>query len=104
MSNTTMSNLVFLRRCFAYRHAARMELHKARMLPRGPERNQARKLARALHDLARDEAWLEDQTLRTHRNDARFAISAALHEQISLAHGPGRASDQAIAANCATPN
>jgi hypothetical protein len=104
MSNTSMSNLVFLRRCFAYRHAARLELHKARMLPRGPERNRARKLARALHDLARDEAWLEGQTLRTHRNDARFAIRAALHEQVSRAHGPGREANQAIAANCAAPN
>jgi hypothetical protein len=90
-----MSNLVFLRRCFAYRHAARVELHKARMLPRGPERNRARKLARALHDLARDEAWLEGQTLRTHPNDARFVISAVPHEQISRAQGSGKESDLA---------
>jgi hypothetical protein len=99
-----MSNLLFFRRCFAYRHAARMELHKARMLPPGPERNQARKLAKALRDLARDEAWLEGQTLPRHRNDARFAISAAAPEKIGRAHGSGRESDKAIVASCAVPN
>jgi hypothetical protein len=98
-----MNNLLFLRRCFAYRHAARMELQKARMLPPGPERNRARKLARALRDLARNEAWLEGQTLRTHRNEARFAIGAAPTEQIGRAHGPDGESDQIVAANCAAP-
>ena len=36
-----MSNLLFFRRSCAYRHAARTELHKARSLPRGMERDQA---------------------------------------------------------------
>jgi hypothetical protein len=97
-----MSNLLFIRRCFAYRHAARMELHKARMLPPGAERDQARKLARALRDLARDEAWLEGQTLRTHRSNARLAIGAA-PEPIGRAHDPGRALDTAVVAICAAP-
>src|SRR5271167_521298 len=98
-----MSNLVFLRRCFAYRHAARMELHKARMLPPGPARNQARKLAKALRDLARDEAWLEGQTLRTYRNDARVAIGTSLSEQIGRVRGPWAESDKAGVASCAAP-
>ena len=41
-----MSNLLFFRRCLAYRHAARLELHKARMrlreLLQEFERNRAR--------------------------------------------------------------
>jgi hypothetical protein len=98
-----MNNLLFFRRCFAYRHAARMELRKARMLPPGPKRNQARKFARALRDLARNEAWLEGQTLRTHRNEPRFAIGEAPPEQIGRAHGPGGESDQIVVANCAAP-
>jgi hypothetical protein len=80
-----------------------MELHKARMLPHGPERDQARKLARALRDLARNEAWLEGQTLRTHRDDARFAIGAAPPEPIGRAHGPGAESDHTVVASCAAP-
>jgi hypothetical protein len=71
-----MSNLLFFRRSCAYRHAARVELQKARLLPRGSERNQALQRVRALRDLARDEAWLEGQTLRTRRNDSRFAVAA----------------------------
>ena len=98
-----MNNLLFFRRCFAFRHAARVELQKARMLPPGPERNQVRKLARALRDLARNEAWLEGQTLRAHRNEARFAISAAPPERIDRVHGPGGESDRIVVANCAAP-
>ena len=54
-----MSNLLFLRRSYAYRHAAAAALRKARALPVGPERDMARVLARSLRDLARTEAWLE---------------------------------------------
>ena len=98
-----MSNLLFFRRCFAYRHAARTELHKARMLPPGPERNQARKLARALRDLARNEAWLEGQTLGSRRDDARLAIIAAPPNPLSRAQGSGAASDNPVVANRAVP-
>ena len=98
-----MSNLLFLRRCFAYRHAARMELQRARMLPPGPERNQARRLARALRDLARNEAWLEGQTLRAPRNEARFAIGEAPTEQIGRVYRHGQKPDQIVAANGAAP-
>jgi hypothetical protein len=98
-----MSNLLFLRRCFAYRYAACMEFQKARMLPRGPERNQARKLAKALRDLARNEAWLEGQTLRIHRNDALFAFTSGAHDTISRNGNPGAGSDQAMVARWATP-
>jgi hypothetical protein len=54
-----MSNLLFLRRSYAYRHAAATALRKARAMPMGSERNTARVLARGLRDLARTEAWLE---------------------------------------------
>ena len=54
-----MSNLLFLRRSYAYRHAAATVFRKARALPMGSERNMARVLARGLRDLARTEAWLE---------------------------------------------
>ncbi|MDB5516309.1 MAG: hypothetical protein JWQ17_3067 [Tardiphaga sp.] len=72
-----MSNLLFFRRSCAYRHAARTELHKARSLPRGMERDQALQRVRALRDLARDEAWLEGQTLRIYRGDHQFVIAVA---------------------------
>lgn len=72
-----MSNLLFFRRSYAYRHAARTELNNARMLPRGSQRQQALKRARALWDLARNEAWLEGQVLRLPHNDQRFAIAVA---------------------------
>jgi hypothetical protein len=58
-----MSNLLFLRRPYAYRNAAVETLRKARAMPPGPERRAARQLARALTDLAKTEAWLEGQTL-----------------------------------------
>jgi hypothetical protein len=61
---TVMNNLLFFSRSCAYRHAAGAELRQARALPAGPQRNQARRRARALRDLARDEAWLEGQPLR----------------------------------------
>ena len=46
-----MSNLLFLRRSYAYRHAAATVFRKARALPMGSERNMARVLARGLSDL-----------------------------------------------------
>jgi hypothetical protein len=69
-----MSNLLFFSRSSAYRHAARTELHRARMLRPGAERNRARNRARALQDLARNEAWLEGQTppMRRSRSQLRF--------------------------------
>ena len=54
-----MGNLLFLRRSYAYRHAAATVFRRARALPMGSERNMARVLARGLSDLARTEAWLE---------------------------------------------
>jgi hypothetical protein len=54
-----MSSLLFLRRSYAYRHAAATVFRRARALPMGSERNMARVLARGLSDLARTEAWLE---------------------------------------------
>jgi hypothetical protein len=57
----SMSNLLFLRRSYAYRYAAAAALRKARSLPVGPERNVERVLARGLRDLAETEAWLEGQ-------------------------------------------
>ena len=59
-----MSNLLFFRRSGAYRCAAVEMLRKARALPPGSERRAARKLARALRDLANTEAWLEGQLPR----------------------------------------
>ena len=56
-----MSNLLFLRRSYAYRHAAAMAFRRARALPIGPQRNVDRVLARGLSELARAEAWLEGQ-------------------------------------------
>jgi hypothetical protein len=56
-----MSNLLFLHRSCAYRHAAAAAFRKARALPIGSERNAERVLGRALSDLARTEAWLEGQ-------------------------------------------
>jgi hypothetical protein len=59
-----MGHLLFFRLSCAYRHAARLELQAARVLPCGPARDAARKRARALKDLAREEAWLEGQVPR----------------------------------------
>jgi hypothetical protein len=56
-----MSNLLFLRRSYEYRHAAAAAFRNARALPIGRERNAQRVLARGLRDLARTEAWLEGQ-------------------------------------------
>jgi hypothetical protein len=56
-----MSNLLFLHRSCAYRHAAAAALRKARTLPIGSDRNAERVLARGLSELARTEAWLEGQ-------------------------------------------
>jgi len=59
-----MSNLLFLHRSCAYRHAAAATFRKARALPIGSERNVERVLGRALRDLARTEAWLEGTRCR----------------------------------------
>jgi protein-disulfide isomerase len=63
-----MGDLLFIRRSCAYRHAARQALRAARELPAGAGRDQVRQRARALLDLAREEAWLEGQLPR---QDAR---------------------------------
>ena len=62
-----MGNLLFLRRSYAYRHAAIEMMRKARAIPLGPERRAARQLARALKDLAKNEAWLEGRVVRSDR-------------------------------------
>jgi len=67
MKEPHMGNLVFLRRSYAYRHAAAAALRKARSLPIGSDRNVQRVLARGLSDLARTEAWLEGQSFRSAR-------------------------------------
>jgi hypothetical protein len=59
-----MSNLLFLRRSYAYRHAAATAFRNARALPIGSERNVQRVLARGLRELAETEAWLEGQRSR----------------------------------------
>jgi hypothetical protein len=84
-----MSNLLFFSRSCAYRHAARMELVRARLLLPGSERNQMRKRARALRDLARNEAWLEGQDLRRHRSHPgsppqRIALNASIARGLDL--------------------
>jgi hypothetical protein len=56
-----VSNLLFFRRSCAYRCAALETLLQARATPPGSERRAARRLARALRDLANTEAWLEGQ-------------------------------------------
>jgi hypothetical protein len=59
-----VSNLLYFRRSLAYRNAAVEMMRKARAMPPGSERRAARRLARALGDLAKTEAWLEGQTPR----------------------------------------
>jgi hypothetical protein len=59
-----MGNLLFLRRSYAYRHAAIEMMRKARAMPLGSERRAAQQLARALKDLAKNEAWLEGRVVR----------------------------------------
>jgi hypothetical protein len=59
-----MSNLLFLRRSYAYRHAAVDMMRRARAMPPGSERRAAHQLARALKDLAKNEAWLEGRVTR----------------------------------------
>jgi hypothetical protein len=59
-----MSNLLFLRRSYQYRHAAATVFRRARALPTGAERNMARVLARGLMELAKTEAWLEGDRSR----------------------------------------
>jgi len=65
-----MSNLLFLRRSHAYRHAAAAALRKARALPVGPERDMAHVLARGFRDLALTEAWLEGDRARRRRPES----------------------------------
>jgi hypothetical protein len=79
-----MSNLLFFSRSCAYGHAARTELHNARLLPRGSERNQARKRARALRDLARNEAWPPGATLKL------SIASAGSHQNVCCCCGNGK--------------
>jgi hypothetical protein len=57
-----MSNLLFIRRSLALRHAAVMAMREARAMPVGSERSAARRRARGLKELARTEAWLEGQS------------------------------------------
>ena len=59
-----MSNLLFFRRSLALRNAAVEAMRKARAMTPGPERLATRRLARALCDLAKTEAWLEGQAPR----------------------------------------
>ena len=59
-----MSNLQFLRRSYAYRHAAATVFRKARAMPLGSERNRVGVLARGLMELAKTEAWLEGDRSR----------------------------------------
>jgi hypothetical protein len=59
-----MSNLLFLRRSYQYRHAAVVAVRRARAMPVGCERTKALVVARGLRDLARTEAWLEGETAR----------------------------------------
>jgi hypothetical protein len=56
-----VSNVVFLRRSYAYRHAAVEMMRRAREMPPGLARRTARRYALALRDLARTEAWLEGE-------------------------------------------
>jgi len=70
-----MSNLLFLHRSCAYRHAAAAAFRKARALPIESERDAERVLGRALSDLARTEAWLEGQ--RSVRESTRLANMGA---------------------------
>jgi hypothetical protein len=57
-----VGNLLFFRRSCAYRFAATEMMRHARAMPAGSERRAARRLARALRDMANTEAWLEGQT------------------------------------------
>ena len=70
-----MGNLVFLRRSDEYLHAAAMALRRARAMPRGSERTEARLLAQGLIELARTEAWLEGQRCGPSRMPSRIATS-----------------------------
>lgn len=78
-----MSNLLFIRRSLALRHAAVMAMRAARAMPVGPERSAARRRARGLKELARTEAWLEgqsplaDQASRQNSRQRRPAVHSA---------------------------
>jgi hypothetical protein len=63
-----MSNLLFLRPSYAYRHAAAAAFRNARALPIGSEeRNAERVMALGLSELARTEAWLEGERFQGRR-------------------------------------
>ncbi|HEV2159249.1 hypothetical protein [Bradyrhizobium sp.] len=72
-----MGKVVFLYRSLAYRNAAADMLRKARKLPRGAERSAARRYARALHDLARTEAWLEGRLANEPRPAQHITTAAS---------------------------
>jgi hypothetical protein len=77
-----VSNLLFLRRSYAYRHAAAEVMRDARAMPPGAERCAARRLARALRELAETEAWLEGQMpylrrVATERPTQRSAVRSS---------------------------
>jgi hypothetical protein len=76
-----MSNLMFIRRSLALRHAAVMAMREARAMPAGPEQNAARRRARGLKELARTEAWLEGQSppadRASHHGQRRPAVHSA---------------------------
>jgi hypothetical protein len=76
-----VSNLLFFRRSIAYRTAAVEMMRKARAMPPGSERRATRRLARALSDLAKTEAWLEGQmpqprSVAYQREHLRNAVSS----------------------------
>jgi hypothetical protein len=70
-----MGNLLFLRRSYAYRHAAIEMMRKARAIPLA-ERRAAHQLARALKDLAKNEAWLEGRVVRSDRPRNTISLRA----------------------------
>jgi hypothetical protein len=85
-----MSNLLFLRRSYAYRHAAAMAFRRARALPIGPQRNVERVFGRGLSELARAEAWLEGQ--RSHGPQFLRALASPVWEPDRSDSCDGRAS------------
>jgi hypothetical protein len=74
-----MSNLLFIRRSLALRHAAVMAMREARAMPAGQEQNAARRRARGLKDLARTEAWLEGQSSPADQASRRRPRRPAVH-------------------------
>jgi hypothetical protein len=86
-----MSNLLFLRRSYAYRHAAATAFRNARALPIGSEeRNAERVFGRGLSELARAQAWLEGQRSHGHQFLRTLALPAWKPDRSDS--GDGRAS------------